>query len=298
MKYLAIDIGGTFTKYAVMDEDGIILAKNKIPTAKENPTQFLDMIVKLYRIYEKEVSGIAISAAGVIDSEKGYMYNGGSIFCIKNLAVVTMLREKCHVPITIENDARCAALAELWRGSLKGCKQAALFILGTAVGGAVICDGKVVSGYNLLAGEFSYILTDANDSSNPKNILANAGGVPALIQMVSKTKEILIEDLNGQKIFDMAVAGDQEIMQCIRTYAHQLAVQINNCQFIMNPEKVAIGGGISEQPLLLEMIREELKKLNTLYSYKMPVPTIVSCKYFNDSNLIGALYVHLKNKNR
>ena len=63
-----------------------------------------------------------------------------------------------------------------------------------------------------------------------------------------------------------------------------------------DPEKIAIGGGISAQPLLIDMIREELVKLNQVYPHKVPIPEVTVCKFFNDSNLIGALYVHLQQK--
>lgn len=296
MNFLVIDIGGTFTKYAVMDENGTFLEKGKVQTSKKSQDAFVEMLVDLYESCTWEISGIGISSAGMIDSEKGFFYNAGSIFCVKDLCLGKVLEERCHVPVTVENDAKCAAMAELWKGSLKGCKNAALFILGTAVGGAVICDGKVLKGHNLLAGEFSYLLTNAQDAENPEYVLANAGGVPALIKMVSKAKGIPEEKLSGKKIFALADKKDETVLKCLRSYAHVLAVQMNNCQFILNPEKIAVGGGISEQPLLLELIKEELKSLHSVYPYKLPVPEVTACEFFNDSNLIGALYVHLNRK--
>lgn len=296
MKYLAIDIGGTYTKYAVMDEDCHFFYKDKVPTSQESLEDFIEMLTDIYEQNKTDIQGIALSTAGMIDSETGFMYNGGSIFCISNINIVEILENCCRVPVTVENDAKCAALAEVWKGCLSDCNNAIAVICGTAVGGAVICNRKVVRGKHFMAGEFSYILTDGRDAFNQDKILAESGGVPALLHMVSGKKGIPVAELDGEKVFSMANCGDEETLWCIRSFANCLAVQITNCQFIFDPERIAIGGGISAQPLFLQIMREELKKLNGVYPHAVPIPEVTSCEFFNDSNLIGALYVHLKAK--
>lgn len=293
MKYLVIDVGGTFTKYAVMDEECNFYAKNKIATRQENLQVFVEMLVQIYEGYRGEVAGIALSSAGIIDSETGFMYNAGSLFCVKDVNIVEVLERHCGVPVSVENDAKCAALAEVWRGALSDCRNAVAVICGTAVGGAVIVDRKVLRGKHFMAGEFSYVLTDVTDAMNPEKTLAKSGGMPTLISMVAERKGMK-EEMNGEKIFSMANTGDEEVLACVREFAHRLAVQITNYQYILDPERIAIGGGVSAQPLFLQMIKEELKKLNTVYPYDVPIPEVVTCKFFNDSNLIGALYVFLK----
>lgn len=194
----------------------------------------------------------------------------------------------------MENDAKCAALAEVWKGVLSDCKDAIALIIGTAVGGAIICDGKILRGKNFMAGEFSYIFTDTKDCMNRKKLLAETNGISGLIQLVSQKKKIKADELDGEKIFSMANYGDKETLECLRIFCRGLAVQISNYQFITEPERVAIGGGISVQPLLIQMIKEELKKINAVFPHDMPIPDVTACKFFNDSNLIGALYVHLR----
>lgn len=294
MKYLVIDVGGTFTKYAVMDENSDFYEKDKVPTAKASLEEFVEMLVTIYEDHKDTVSGIAVSSPGVIDSECGFMYNGGSIFCLKNINLVEILEKRCGVAVTVENDAKCAALAEVWKGVLSDCRDALALIIGTAVGGAVICDRKILRGKNYMVGEFSYIFTDTKDCMNRKKLLAETNGVPGLIRMVSEKKGIPAEELDGEKIFSMANCGDGEALECLREFCRGLAVQISNYQFVIDPERVAIGGGISVQPLLLQMIKEELKKINAVFPYSMPIPDVAACRFFNDSNLIGALYVHLR----
>lgn len=297
-KYLAVDIGGTYIKYALIDKEGKIHEKGKWETTLEPQDYFINSLVELYRSVGENAAGIAVSSAGMIDSPNGFMYNAGSINCVQNLEFVAEMEALCGVPVSIENDAKCAALAEMWKGSLKDCSNAVVIVIGTAVGGAVIINRQVLAGTHFMGGEFSYILTDGEPADDSEQILALTGGMPAMIKLASRQSGIAEAQLNGEKIFEMAMGGNQTMKTVIRTYARRLAVQIMNLQFIVDPERFAIGGGVSTQTLLLKYIREELEKLATLYPYSVPIPEVTNCKYFNDSNLIGALYVLLAQINK
>lgn len=117
MRYLVFDIGGTFTKYALMDENAHMQKKGKVPTRQDDQEQFVGMLVDLFE-KESPVDGIAISTAGFVEPESGIMHNAGSILCVHELPIVKELKGRCHVPVSVENDAKAAALAELWKGSL------------------------------------------------------------------------------------------------------------------------------------------------------------------------------------
>lgn len=292
--YLVIDIGGTFTKYAVMDEEAEVISRGKVSTAKKTQADFVDMLEKLYRDYGTGTKGIAVSSAGMIDSRSGFMYNAGSILCVHNLNLSEELGRRTGVPVTVENDARSAALAELWKGSLAGCKNAVAMVIGTAVGGAIIVDGHILHGKHQMAGEFSYTLTDASDPGNAQKTLAMSSGVPALIQSVSKATGAAEEKLSGELIFEKAEQGDAIYLDCIREFARTLAVEILNIHFAFDPDRIVIGGGVSAQPMLIRMIREEMAELAKVFPHKVPLPEVEACRFFNDSNLIGALYVMLQ----
>ena len=92
----------------------------------------------------------------------------------------------------------------------------------------------------------------------------------------------------------MANEGNEAALEALRLFARRVAAQAINCQFMFDPEKIAIGGGISAQPLLLQYVKEELPKIVDIYPQKMPLPDVTVCKFFNDSNLIGALSVLLE----
>lgn len=300
MNYLAIDVGGTFTKYAIISDKCKIVIKDKIPTSLESLESFIDSLEKIYEELKGKfnIEGIALSMPGIIDSENGFMYTGGNLTFISNINIINILGKRCGIKVTVENDAKCAALAEVWNGSLKECNDAIVVICGTGVGGAIIREKKVVKGSHFMAGEFSYIITESNGEYNEENILANNSGINSLLEFVSEKTNIPVEELNGEKIFSMANCGDKLVIAGLRKYVRNLAIQINNYQFILDPEKIAIGGGISVQPLFIKMIREELEKINAIYPHKVITPKVDVCKYFNDANLIGAVYVHMNlNKN-
>lgn len=296
MNYLAIDVGGTFIKYAVITDECMIEKKSKIPTPQEGLEEFLLALTGIYEAVRREVNleGIALSIPGMIDSKRGFMYTGGSLEYINNLNIVEVLRNRTGIPVTVENDAKCAAVAEVWKGALKDCENAVVIVCGTAIGGAVIRNREVISGKHFMAGEFSYIMTDSKEEYKRSNCLADTAGAAALLASVSEETGIPVEELTGEKAFSMANQGNERAIKGIRRHAKKLAVQVHNYQYMFDPERIAIGGGISEQPLLLQLVKEELAKINAIFPWTLPMPDVTTCQFYNDANLIGAVYIHIK----
>lgn len=290
MKYLAVDIGGTSIKYALMDEDAHIGDRGSIRTPLDSLEHLLDELESLFIKYKNEISGMAVSMPGVIDNVNGFCYTGGSLLYNQNINFVELLQGRCKTQITIENDGKCAALAEVWKGSLKFCNDGIVLVLGTGVGGGIIKDRKIHRGKHFSAGEFSFILTDRHSNNEIKDFFGFANGNEALRKLVASKKNSSADQLNGKIIFEMANKGDKDALDCIDKFARELAVQIHNLQVIFDPERVAIGGGISVQPLLIETTKKHLNKIYEDLIYVVPHAEIVPCDYFNDSNLIGALY--------
>lgn len=296
MNYLAIDVGGTFIKYAIITDDCRILKKDKLPTGEDSLDHLIGTMIAIYDQFKKDIKidGIALSMPGIIDSKKGFMYTGGSLSCINNVNIVEILEDRIGLRVTVENDAKSAAVAELWNGALKDCENAVVIVCGTAIGGAVIQNREVVRGKHFMAGEFSYIMTTVDDEYYMKNLLAETAGANSLLQSVSDETGIPLQNLNGELVFSLANQGDENARLGIRKHAKRLAVQIHNYQYIFDPEKIVIGGGISEQPLLLQLIKEEVSKINAIFPWTLPIPEIEACYYHNDANLIGAVYVHIQ----
>lgn len=157
MEYLVIDVGGTAIKYACMNENAEFLERGEIPTPIDSLDSYLAALGTIIHRYDHNVEGIAMCVPGIIDSVQGVCITGGNLRYVKDLPLATLLEERYGLRVSLENDARCAALAELWRGSLKNCADGVVIVLGSAVGGALVKNGSIHKGSHFSAGEISFI---------------------------------------------------------------------------------------------------------------------------------------------
>ncbi|MEE0965666.1 MAG: ROK family protein [Bacilli bacterium] len=291
--YLTLDIGGSAIKYALIQDDLTILNKSSVPTPMDTLENFIETIGQIYDQYKDQIVGIAISMPGIIDPQKGYNYTGGALEYIIKLDTVNVLQERCPINITVGNDAKCAANAELGFGNLQDIQDGAVVILGTGIGGCIIKDHKVHTGRHFSAGEFSWIKTDFHDSISWKNAWCTRNGIKGLLERVQENLETE-ETYTGIEIFEMANSGDEKVIEAINQFALEVATQIFNIHAIFDCEKVAIGGGISAQPLLIELIQKNLDMIFDSIGFEIYKPQLVPCYFRNDANLIGALYQHLQ----
>ena len=137
MRYLVIDVGGTAIKYALLDENANYSEIQETPTPMDSLESYLTVLDSIIHRNKHNIDGIAMCVPGIIDSAKGVCVTGGNLRYVKNLPLVAILEAKYGLRVSLENDARCAALAELWKGNLKNCKVGVEMELGCAVAGAV-----------------------------------------------------------------------------------------------------------------------------------------------------------------
>ena len=288
MKKLVFDIGASAIKYALMDDAAKIYEKGKVPTPKEDLEHFLLALKSVYEQYQNEIDGIAISAPGTIDSELGKIYAPGGIAYNENVNLVEQMHTFTTLPIALENDGKSAALAETWKGNLQDCKDGVVLVLGTGIGGGIIKDKQLWKGSHLFAGEFSYVLY--GEGNDFHDVWAMNGSTTALIMEVAKMKGLDMHQINGEEIFALIEQKDEDACQALRHLAHSVARGMFNIQCMLDPEKILIGGGISQQPILCAYIQEALDALYKGIPFDIPKVQLDTCKFYNDSNLIGALY--------
>ncbi|MBQ1757976.1 MAG: ROK family protein [Erysipelotrichaceae bacterium] len=298
MKLLAIDVGGTEIKSAVVDDKYNLSDWHSVPTPSTCLEDFLTAIAEIYEPYRTQVEGVALSLPGFIDTEKGLCNSGGTLVYNAKQYVGPLLEEKLGCKVLLENDAKAAAMAELANGALKGCCNAAAFIIGTGVGGAIIVDGKLVRGRNFTAGELSFVNVNIEKDENFEGGMCNYCATPALLKLY-QTKSGNQEEINGRELFRRYHEGDRHAAEALNQFTTNVAIQTMNLGVILNCEKVAIGGGISREPVLVEKIREKMNDLgvnrliaaNGTDNYMMP--EVVCCHYSADANLIGAAYSYM-----
>lgn len=302
MKIMVFDVGGTEIKYSVMDEQMHRTDSGAVPTPQDTQAQFLDAVYRLYAPHKDEVSGIAMALPGFVDNRTGYVSNGGALLYNTATPVGQLLAEKCGCPVILENDGKAAAMAELANGALKDCCNAAVFIIGTGVGGGIIANGQLVRGVHFTAGEYSFVNTNADDWQNADKTMALQCSVTNLLRWYRARKHLPeTAPLNGRLFFDAANAREPEALEVLHRLCKAVDVQIYNLTVLLDLEVVAIGGGISRQPLLLRMLNDIYEQeiiIGHPYSEEqarsLPRPAIVPCRFHNEANQVGALLGYLK----
>lgn len=288
--YLVFDVGGTTVKYAYMNNKGEIKERGTFDTQKESAEYFYQSIIDVKNKYN-DVLGIALSYPGLVDASLGLAINSSALKPLNDRYICKELSELTNVPVSLENDAKCAALAELWLGSLKDVKDALVMVLGTGIGGAVIINGEIYKGKHFKAGEFGSFISDFNDETLDSISL---GATHSAVRLVNKIAEALHIENDGQKVFEYIERKDEVAYPLFKKYCNQLAKVIYNIDYVLDLDRVAIGGGISAQPIVIETLNESFKELRRRYRDDIYDLDIVACTYHNDANIIGALYHHLK----
>lgn len=296
--YLTVDVGGTNIKYAIMDEEANIKEKGEVPTPiSEGLEKFIEVLKEIYDKYkDQDIQALAMSAPGKIDANTGYFYTSGALEYISGINLKDRLKDIIPVPFAVENDAKAAAAAEIWKGSMKDVKNGMVIVLGTGLGGAIIIDGKLYRGSTFAAGEFSGIPTRLTDPVyDYRKMWARTNGVTIMSDQYAQTIGKDPSQMNGRILFDDANKGNQDAIDAIENYCATLASGIMSLQFALDVERVAIGGGISKQPLLMATLIKKLHDYYDIAASSMPasIPEVVSCTFGNDANMIGALYHYL-----
>lgn len=293
-KYLVFDWGGTSLKYATMTNEAQILEKGSIPTPSKNSTkqEFYDLIDSIISKYSN-LDGIAISSTGVIDSEKGFIKTIGALPFLDNTSLVEELSKKYHCQVSIENDGRCAALAELWLGNLSDIDDGAVVVIGTNIGAAIILNRQLRRGKQFLAGEMCAMCCDENHQNDPYSYIGQHG-TPYLCKLIQEKKS-MNESIDGIQAFKLIHDGDEDAIVALHEYTDLLAIQLFNLNILLDLEKIVIGGGISEQKELMDSLKQSNENLSTIHpdivkGIQYPLPNIDVCKFHNEANLIGALY--------
>lgn len=287
MEYLVMDVGGSSIKYALMDDQLHFKDKGNVPTPKEDLEQFKHTVALLYAKYQQSIDGIAMSLPGMINKHTNLVQIPGALAYNQGVDILNELRGVTTPRFTIANDAKCAALCEAKYGALQHTSVGAVIIIGTGIGGGITIGDEVFTGTHGFAGEFSYLSTDwsKNDGFDEKWAIENSAF--KLINGIEKA--VGEENLDGPKAFDYCNRGDTRALSVLKSFTDIIAMGCYNLQATIDPDKIAIGGGISKQPILFEYIQKSLDEIYTKMPMDIPQAKIVPCQYFNDSNLIGAL---------
>lgn len=292
--YLVFDIGGTAIKYGYLNEKGEIIEKNEFISTLTDLESFIKTLSKIYFQSNYEIKGIGLSCPGVINAETGVIETIAAYPYLKGICLTKILSRACNgVEVTIENDAKCAGLAEIWCGNGENYKDVIVVVLGTGIGGVVIKDKKIHSGANLFAGEISNMIVGYDENQCKVVTWSDIASTKALCKRVAKVLEI--NSITGREIFELVNQKNEKVYQVLSSFCFDIAIQLYNLQYLYDPEIICIGGGISSQEILINMIKDAVMLIYNRTN-QLLIPKVVSCKYHNEANLIGALYHHIVTK--
>ena len=279
MSLLTIDVGGTSIKYALFRK-GALSQKGSFPTPT-SLTAYYEVLTELVKNYEQlyQITGVAISSPGAVNKTTGAIEGASALPYIHHFDIRGELEARFVLPVSMENDANCAALAELKFGAAKGMKDVIFMVLGTGVGGAIVIDGKIRHGQHLFGGELGFMLMDDTHSFSE---------LGTAIGMANRYKARTGKDLTGEAIFNLAHAGEEIAQEEMTVFLFYVAKGIFNLAYAFDPECIVIGGGVSQAEWLIPELEKELQKMLNKFRIAPFLPVIKACQYRNDANLVGA----------
>lgn len=301
-QYLTFDLGGTFIKYALMNEKAEILEQGKVPAATDSLEGLLNAMKAVGDRFSGQFEGTAVSMPGRLDTANGIAFTGGSYRFIRDIPMGKLLEGSLGVPATIGNDGKCAANAEAWNGALSDVDNGCVIVLGTGTGGGIMLNRKIWMGTTGGGGELSHLVSDMSGFSVAGSDLAKiipsiwAGHASAtgLIMKYAVQKGQDPAEIDGIKLFEAYDAGDEDAKAALEEFGRITAAGIYSIQSVLDLQKYAIGGGISARKEVTDIIREKVDEVfNQFPGRPFMIPEIVTCRYRNDANLIGALRFHL-----
>lgn len=283
MKNLAlIDVGGTTIKYGVWDgQQQALVKKGHVPTPKSLSAYYavLTEIVTNFK-QSDQVVGVAMSTPGAVNKATGIIEGSSALPYIHFFEIQKQFEQRFGLPVVMENDANCAALAEVGNGVAKGLKNVLLMVIGTGVGGAVVLNGQVQHGAHLFGGEFGYMLMDRG------HILSEVG---TAVHMADRYNQQKKTQYSGQEVLALAQHGDQLAQYEAQIMYDNLAQAIYNLQYSFDPEAIILGGGVSKADFLIPNLKTALQKILNHVEIAPVMPNLMTCHYHNDANLIGAM---------
>lgn len=276
------DLGGSAVKYGLWENE-TLQATSQFKT----PTTWAAMKAQMKEVFDgfaatNKITGVSLAAPGVVDVDQSVIRGISAIPYIHHFDIFTELTELFGVPVTIENDANCAALAEVYKGVAVGKKDVLFVVVGSGVGGAVIHDGLLMKGQHLYGGEFGLMYMTENAT------LSNLGTAVNMANRYCERKNLPLDSVSGKDVFAAAEGDDAIAKEEVETFYHYLARGLYNLQFTTDPEMIILGGGISAKAGLTEELTRRVEADFVTLGLSDMTIDIQPCKYRNDANLIGA----------
>jgi glucokinase len=257
MRYAAgIDLGGTFVKFALVSEKGDVIFENKLSIGgKISRDDILETIRTSIRMVVHKAKAEDIVLTGIGIGSPGLIYDGivlggaDNLDRWENIDLRSLFSNEFGLPVFVDNDANVMGLGEVAYGAAKDCTDVIFITVGTGIGGAIVMNNQLYGGYKNRGAELGHIVMEH------KGIECNCGGrgcleayasTSALIRQYAHVTGLDPETIDGRFIVEKFNSGEEAAIKCMQEHTdylgHGVAAFINT----FAPQKVVIGGGISE----------------------------------------------------
>ena len=311
MKYVGVDIGGTNLKAGLVDENGVLLATQKMKVASIadddglawTVASLVQELAHTVNISVSDVASVGVGVPGTVEIRSGSI-NYTCNLPLRNVPLRKLFHRYLSIPLYIENDANCAALAEFLVGAGRDSKRFVTITLGTGVGAGIVHNGKIYHGANGMAGEVGHMVIQRGGLPCPcgrHGCWEQYASATALKRMTAAAlaahphsilAQVVAENegrVSGQSAFIAARRGDPVGQQVCDEYVDYLACGVVNVVNIFQPDTLAIGGGVSneaEEQLLLPVQQRVARE--SIPCGRDRRTRIVKAELGNRAGLIGA----------
>ncbi len=299
---LGIDIGGTKVLGVALDVDGTVCAETRVPSAVAEGG-VSDAITQVFRTLLAQVgsaSAVGIGIAGLVDFD-GRMRFGPNLPDILALPIREQMEAVTGLAVTVDNDANAAGFGELTHGSLRGARHALMVTLGTGIGGAILIDGEVFRGANGFAAEIGHFTVRADGpicACGERGHWEAIACGPALGRMGLEAVRdgrggaILAvagdEPISAHHVASAAMSGDADALEIMSEFGDNVALGLAGLANILDPEIIAIAGGLVEMgPLLFDPLERAFSAHLEGLAYRPRIP-VVPAQLGERAGAIGA----------
>lgn len=305
---IGIDIGGTGTKFGIVDRVGNVLFSSEISTKKHKEVDtFINELYDSLSVLIKRAGGIGRMKGIGVGAPNGNFYSG-TIEYAPNLPwrgiipLAKLIQDKFQLPVVLTNDANAAAIGEMMYGAAQGMKDFIMITLGTGVGSGIVANGHLIYGHDGFAGELGHtiIIPDGryHEGTGKKGSLesyASATGVKlTALEVLAHTdqpsvlRDVPKEEMDSRKVYDAAIEGDEVAKEIFEYTGKILGMALANAVMFSSPEAIILFGGLTKAgDLLLKPTREHMEA-NLIQVFQNKVKILVSHLKESDAAILGA----------
>lgn len=274
-KLIGVDLGGTNVRAAHIGSQGIEAMKIDAVKSKGSVQDVIDQIFELIdQLGVEEIEGIGMGVPGPVDEENGIVYELINIPAWKKVEVREIFENRYGIPVKVQNDANCFAVAEKIFGKGRECRSFIGLIVGTGMAGGIFINNQLYTGPNSMAGEFGMMkyLDRFYEYYSCGQFFNNIHGI------------------SGKEAYDRAISGDKKALAMWKEFGNHLGAAIEAILYAYDPEKIILGGSVGQS---LSLYEEYIWSALNDFAFKNSLTNLkIEASELDNPGLLGAAALH------